>query len=109
MAKVRLEGLDQLKNLMPSLQIEPVAFRLVAQCLNQLRYRSNHSIYCLIGRLVVQGALSPEARRPGRDHSPPSSAEVRNVWSYTSTPTYVFMTWWLIRHKDSFLTFTFVS
>jgi hypothetical protein len=26
-------------------------------------------------------------KRPGReaDHSPPSSAEVKNVWSYTST------------------------
>jgi hypothetical protein len=27
-------------------------------------------------------------KRPGReaDHTPPSSAEVKNVWSYTSTP-----------------------
>jgi len=25
------------------------------------------------------------------DHSPPSSAEVKNAWSYTSTPQYVFM------------------
>jgi len=25
------------------------------------------------------------------DHSPPSSAEVKNVWSYTATPPYVFM------------------
>jgi hypothetical protein len=32
-------------------------------------------------------------KRPGReaDHSPPSSAEVKNAWSYTSTPQYVFM------------------
>jgi hypothetical protein len=30
----------------------------------------------------------PGGKRPGReaDHSPPSSAEVKNVWSYTSTP-----------------------
>jgi len=27
------------------------------------------------------------------DHSPPSSAEVENAWSYTSTPQYVFMVW----------------
>jgi hypothetical protein len=27
------------------------------------------------------------------DHSPPSSAEVKNAWSYTSTPQYVFMAW----------------
>jgi hypothetical protein len=32
--------------------------------------------------------LSMGIRRPGReaDHSRPSSAEVKNVWSYTSTP-----------------------
>jgi hypothetical protein len=30
----------------------------------------------------------PGVKRPGRvaDHSPPSSAEVKNTWSYTSTP-----------------------
>jgi hypothetical protein len=34
------------------------------------------------------GALSPGIKRPGReaDHSPPSSAEVKNAWSYISTP-----------------------
>jgi hypothetical protein len=41
----------------------------------------------------VPGALSPEVKRPGReaDHSPPTSAEVKNSWIYTSTPLYVFM------------------
>jgi hypothetical protein len=36
----------------------------------------------------VPGALSLGIKRPGReaDHSPPSSSEVKNVWSYTSTP-----------------------
>jgi len=29
------------------------------------------------------------------DHSPPSSAEVKNVRSYTSTPQYVFMVWYV--------------
>jgi hypothetical protein len=34
------------------------------------------------------GALSLGVKRPGReaDHSPPSSAEVKNAWNYTSTP-----------------------
>jgi hypothetical protein len=27
------------------------------------------------------------------DHPPPSSAEVKNAWSYTSTFQYVFMAW----------------
>jgi hypothetical protein len=36
----------------------------------------------------VPGALSLGVKRPGRgaDHSPPSSAEVKE-WRYTSTPT----------------------
>jgi hypothetical protein len=38
-AIVRLEGFGKLKNPMNSLGIEPATFRLVAQCLNQLRYR----------------------------------------------------------------------
>jgi hypothetical protein len=36
----------------------------------------------------VPGALSLGVKRPGRggDHSHPSSAEVKNTWSYTSPP-----------------------
>jgi hypothetical protein len=38
----------------------------------------------------VPGALSLGVKRLGReaDHSPPSSAEVKNAWSYTSTILY---------------------
>jgi hypothetical protein len=36
------------------------------------------------------------------DHSPPSSAEVKNAWSCTSTPQYVFMVWCLVEHRDNF-------
>jgi hypothetical protein len=36
---VRLEALSQLKSIMTSSGIEPTIFRLVAWCLNQLRYR----------------------------------------------------------------------
>jgi len=41
----------------------------------------------------IPGALSPGVKRPGReaDHSPSSSAEMKNAWRYTSTPQYVFM------------------
>jgi len=48
--------------------------------------------------------------RPGReaDNSAPSSAEVRNAWSYTSTPQYDFMAWSFVKHRDNF-TFTFFT
>jgi hypothetical protein len=39
------------------------------------------------------------------DHSPPSSVEVKNAWSYTSTPQYAFMAWCSVKHRDNF-TFT---
>jgi hypothetical protein len=31
-----------------------------------------------------------------RQHSPPSSSEVKNAWSCTSTPQYVYIVWCLI-------------
>jgi hypothetical protein len=36
------------------------------------------------------GGPSPGLKRPGRevDHSPPASAEVKEMWIYTSTPPY---------------------
>jgi hypothetical protein len=41
------------------------------------------------------GALSLGVKRPEREaeHSLPSSAEVKNMWSYTSTTQYAFMAW----------------
>jgi hypothetical protein len=52
----------------------------------------------------IPGALSLGIKGPGReaDHSPPSNAEVKNAWSYTSTPQYVFMAWCLVNHRDNF-------
>jgi hypothetical protein len=43
----------------------------------------------------VTGVSPLGVKRPGRetDHSPPSSAEVNNSWSCTSTPQYAFMAW----------------
>jgi hypothetical protein len=41
------------------------------------------------------------------DHTSPSSAEVKNVWSCTSTPQYFFMALYLVKHRDNF-TFTFM-
>jgi hypothetical protein len=52
--------------------------------------------------------LSLKVKRPKSeaDHSPPSSAEIKNAWSYTSIPQYVFMAWCLVKHRDNF-TFNF--
>jgi len=33
------------------------------------------------------------------DHSPPSSAKIKNACNYTSTPQYVFMAWCLIEEE----------
>jgi len=47
-------------------------------------------------------------KQPGReaDHSSPSSVEVKNAWSYTTTPQYAFIALWLVKYKDNF---TFIS
>jgi hypothetical protein len=44
-------------------------------------------------RIFSSGALSPGVKWPGReaDHSPPTSAEVKRMWIYTSTPPYAFV------------------
>jgi hypothetical protein len=56
----------------------------------------------------VPRALSLGVKRPGHEagHSAPSSAEVKNAWSYTSTPQYALMACCLVKHRDNF-TFTF--
>jgi hypothetical protein len=38
----------------------------------------------------VPGVLSPGVKREAA-HSPPTTAEVKNTWIYTSTPPYAFM------------------
>jgi hypothetical protein len=45
----------------------------------------------------------PGVKRPvlEADRSPPSSTEVKNVWSYTSTTQYVFTVWYLVKHRDN--------
>jgi hypothetical protein len=50
------------------------------------------------------GAISSGVKRLCReaDHSPPTSAELKNTEIYTSTPPYAFMAWCLIKHSDDF-------
>jgi len=44
-----------------------------------------------------RGAVSSIEKLPGReaDHTPPSISQAKNAWSYTSTPPYVFLAWYL--------------
>jgi len=35
--------------------------------------------------------------------TPPSSAKAKNTWIYTSTPQYVFMELYLVKHGDKFI------
>jgi hypothetical protein len=43
-------------------------------------------------------------KRMGRepDHVPPSSAEVKKMWNYTSTSPLTFMSLYLIKRRDYF-------
>jgi hypothetical protein len=54
----------------------------------------------------VPGALSLGVKRlrGEADCLPPSSTKVKNVWSYTSTPQYTSMVWFLVKkkHRDTF-------
>jgi hypothetical protein len=51
--------------------------------------------------------ISLEVQRPGlkADHSSAFSAELKNAWSYPSTPSILLVGWFLIGHRDNF-TFT---
>jgi len=57
----------------------------------------------------VPGTLSPAVKRPGlkAGHLLKPSTEVRNPWSYTPTPPYVFMALCLIKYRDKFTKFVF--
>jgi hypothetical protein len=41
-----------------------------------------------------------EAAGREADHSPPSSAEAKNAWSYTFTPQYAFMAWCSVKAQE---------
>jgi hypothetical protein len=49
----------------------------------------------------VRVALSLGGKAAEADFSPPSSTEIKNAWSYTSTSQYVFMAWCLVKHRGN--------
>jgi hypothetical protein len=50
------------------------------------------------------GSFPRGVKQQGReaDHSPPTSAEVKKTWIYTSTPPHVFMALCLVKYWDNF-------
>jgi hypothetical protein len=52
-------------------------------------------------RTATGGKIPTGVKRPELepDNSPPSSAYVQNVWSYSSTSPYAFIEWCLIKGK----------
>jgi hypothetical protein len=64
-----------------------------------------HSVQTASGAHSASYRMGTGIKRPGQEaeHSPPSSAEVKNAWSYTSTLPYVFMVWYLVKRKDFIL------
>jgi hypothetical protein len=58
----------------------------------------------------VPGALSLGVERLGReaDHSPQSRAEVKNSWSYTCIPQYVFKVRFLVKHRQIYFPLLYI-
>jgi hypothetical protein len=68
--------------------------------------RQGFFVFTTASRLVLGPIQPPTQWVPGvkwsgheADHSPPSSAEVKNVQSHTSTPSYILTTWCLVKHR----------
>jgi hypothetical protein len=53
-------------------------------------------------REPIGGCCFPGGRATGsRNFSPLPRVKIKNAWSYTSAPAYVFMAWCLIKHGDN--------
>jgi hypothetical protein len=69
------------------LQVGSAAVDWLREMNSRTVYKNLHySYYIYIS--MYWGALSPGVKRPGHeaDHSPPTSAEVKKMWIYTSIP-----------------------
>jgi hypothetical protein len=83
---------------------------------SRVRFPAGAGNFCLHHRVQngsgphqwVPGCSFPGVKRPGReaDHSPPSSAEVKECVELYLHSQYAFMVWCLVKHRDS-CTFSF--
>jgi hypothetical protein len=53
----------------------------------------------------VLEAFAPEVKRLTHKavNLPASSAEIKNAWGQASTPSYIFMEWYLVKHREKFM------
>jgi hypothetical protein len=58
------------------------------------------STFCAMGTRDSPGVKQQQQREA--DHSPPTTAKVKNTRIYASTPLYAFMVQCLVQHKDKF-------
>jgi hypothetical protein len=82
---VRLEELSQLKNPMTSSGIEPATIRLVAWCLNQLRYRVAPFFFNYLAiqhTILMSRALPTDFNCYWSDHNS-WKERVKNIWEQT--------------------------
>jgi hypothetical protein len=58
--------------------------------------------------LIVLGTSFTDKKCPGHefDHTPLSSAKVKNTWGCTSSQLLNFMIWKLLKHMDKFTLFS---
>jgi hypothetical protein len=77
---------------------EGVRFSVGAGNFSRYRIQTGSGAHPASYPMGAEGSF-PEVKRPRceADHSPQSSAEVMNVWSYTSRTQYTSMTWWSVK------------
>jgi hypothetical protein len=72
-----------------------------------------HRLWCPSSLLSndYQGLFPWGEKRPWReaDHSPPSSAEVRNAWNYTSTSQYAFIAWCSVKAQGQLYLYLYMN
>jgi len=87
----------------------PPEYKLEATCPIK-RYWEHVKIKTILFNDIVSCSPAVFITWNEADHSPPSTSEIKNTWSYTSTPPYVITVWCLVKHVTSLpFTFTFTA
>jgi hypothetical protein len=68
--------------------------------MSQTSSRVHPTSYQMSTRVFSLGVKQPECEA---NNSPLCTAEIKNEWSCTSIPSYVFMVWYLVKHRDNFI------